>query len=48
MCVPWGHTRPGMSMGKWFTIYGKQTGAVLAVGTSRLKRDRGSAMAKPV
>jgi hypothetical protein len=45
MCVPWGHTRPGMSMGKWFTIYSKQTGAHLGSGVSRLKRDRGSAIA---
>ena len=45
MCVPWGHTRPGMSVGKWFTINGKQTGAGLGVGTLRLKRDRGSAIA---
>ena len=33
------------SVGKWFTINGKQTGAGLGVGTSRLKRDRGSAIA---
>ena len=34
-----------MSVGKWFTINGKQTGAGLGVGASRLKRDRGSAIA---
>ena len=45
MCVPWGHMPPGMSVGKWFTINGKQTGAGLGVGASRLKRDRGSAIA---
>ena len=45
MCVPWGHTRPGMSVGKWFTINGKQTGAGLGDGALRLKRDRGLAIA---
>ena len=45
MCVPWGHMCPGMSVGKWFTINGKQTGVGLGVGALRLKRDRGSAIA---
>jgi hypothetical protein len=36
---------PGMSVGKWFTINGEQTGAGLGDGASRLKRDRGSAIA---
>jgi hypothetical protein len=45
MCVPWGHTCPGMSVREWFTINGKQTGVGLGDGVSRLKRDRGSAIA---
>ena len=45
MCVPWGHTHPGMSVGKWFTINGKQIGAGLGDGMLRLKRDRGLAIA---
>jgi hypothetical protein len=34
-----------MSVGKWFTISSKQTGAGLRDGALRLKRDRGSAIA---
>ena len=45
MCVPWGHMCPGMSVGKWCTINGKQTGVGLRDGVLRLKRDRGLAIA---
>ena len=45
MCVPWGDMHPGMSVGKLYTINGKQTGAGLGDGTPRLKTDRGSAIA---
>ena len=45
MCVPEATRVPGMSVGKWVTINGIQTGAGLGGGVSRLKRDRGSAIA---
>ena len=44
MCAMGPHTSC-LSVGKWFTINGKQTGAGLGDGASRLKRDRGSAIA---
>ena len=45
MSVPEATRVPGMYVGKWVTINGIQTGVGLGGGASRLKRDRGSAIA---